>query len=82
MTTEINPNAKDAAAQNKNGKRKRALLILAAVVVFGGIGWLAWHLLVGRWHQDTDDAYVQGNVVAITPQTAGTVVSIGAVDGM
>ena len=82
MTTEINPNAKDAAAQNKNGKRKRALLILAAVVVVGGIGWLAWHLLVGRWHQDTDDAYVQGNVVAITPQTAGTVVSIGADDGM
>ena len=82
MTTEINPNARDAAAQNKNGKRKRALLILAAVVVVGGIGWLAWHLLVGRWHQDTDDAYVQGNVVAITPQTAGTVVSIGAEDGM
>ena len=82
MTTEINPNAKDAAAQNKNGKRKRALLILAAVVVFGGMGWLAWHLLVGRWHQDTDDAYVQGNVVAITPQAAGTVVSIGAEDGM
>jgi membrane fusion protein (multidrug efflux system) len=82
MTTEINPNAKDAAAQNKNGKRKRALLILAIVVIVAGIGWLAWHLLVGRWHQDTDDAYVQGNVVAITPQTAGTVVSIGAEDGM
>ena len=82
MTTEINPNAKDAAAQNKNGKRKRALLILAAVVVIGGVAWLAWHLLVGRWHQDTDDAYVQGNVVAITPQAAGTVVSIGAEDGM
>jgi membrane fusion protein (multidrug efflux system) len=82
MTTEINPNAKDAAAQTRNGKRKRALLIVAAVVVVGGIAWLAWHLLVGRWHEDTDDAYVQGNVVAITPQTAGTVVSIGADDGM
>jgi membrane fusion protein, multidrug efflux system len=82
MTTEINPNAKDAATQARNGKRKRALLILAAVVVVGGIAWLAWHLLVGRWHEDTDDAYVQGNVVAITPQTAGTVVSIGADDGM
>ncbi|HSR64888.1 MAG TPA: efflux RND transporter periplasmic adaptor subunit [Xanthomonadaceae bacterium] len=46
------------------------------------MAWLAWHLLVGRWHEDTDDAYVQGNVVAITPQTAGTVVSIGADDGM
>ena len=82
MTTEINPNAKDAAAQTRNGKRKRALLIVAAAVVVGGMAWLAWHLLVGRWHEDTDDAYVQGNVVAITPQAAGTVVSIGAEDGM
>jgi membrane fusion protein (multidrug efflux system) len=80
MTTE-NPHAA-APAPQKNGKRKRALLILAVVVVVGGIGWLLWHLLVGRWHEDTDDAYVQGNVVAITPQTVGTVISIAADDGM
>lgn len=81
MTTELNPNATAAPAQ-KNGKRRRALLLLAAVVAVAGIAWLAYHLLVGRWHEDTDDAYVQGNVVAITPQAAGTVVSIGADDGM
>ena len=81
MTTEINPNAA-AAAQPPKSKRKKALTILAAVVVVGGVAWTLWHLLVGRWHEDTDDAYVQGNVVAITPQTAGTVVSIGADDGM
>ncbi|HSR66034.1 MAG TPA: EmrA/EmrK family multidrug efflux transporter periplasmic adaptor subunit, partial [Xanthomonadaceae bacterium] len=75
MTTEFNPNAAAPTAQ-KNGKRKRALLILAVVVVVGGVGWLLYHLLVGRWHQDTDDAYVQGNVVSITPQATGTVVSI------
>jgi len=80
MTTEFNPAA--APAPQKNGKRKRALLILAVVVVVAGIGWLLWHLLVGRWHEDTDDAYVQGNVVAITPQIVGTVTSIGADDGM
>ena len=80
MTTEFNPAA--APAPQKNGKRKRALLILAVVVVVAGFGWLLWHLLVGRWHEDTDDAYVQGNVVAITPQIVGTVTSIGADDGM
>jgi membrane fusion protein (multidrug efflux system) len=31
---------------------------------------------------DTDDAYVQGNMVAITPQVGGTVVAIHAEDGM
>ena len=80
MTTAINPNA--AAPAAKNGKRKRALMILALVVVVAGIAWALWYLLVSRWHEDTDDAYVQGNVVAITPQTQGTVVSIGADDGM
>jgi membrane fusion protein (multidrug efflux system) len=81
MTTELNPNVA-APAPQKTSKRKRALLILAVVVVVGGIGWLLWHLFVGRWHEDTDDAYVQGNVVSITPQTVGTVISIGADDGM
>jgi membrane fusion protein (multidrug efflux system) len=81
MTTEFNPTAAAPATQ-KSSKRKRALLILAVVVVVAGIGWLLWQLLVGRWHEDTDDAYVQGNVVSITPQTIGTVTSIGADDGM
>jgi membrane fusion protein (multidrug efflux system) len=81
MTTELNPNAA-AAAPQKNGKRKRALLIVVAIVVVALVAWLLWYLLVARWHQDTDDAYVQGNVVSVTAQTAGTVVSIGADDGM
>lgn len=80
MTTEINPNA--AVAPPPKSRRKRALSILAVVVVIAGIAWALWYLLVARWHESTDDAYVQGNVVAITPQAAGTVVSIGADDGM
>ncbi|VXB74166.1 multidrug efflux system [Luteimonas sp. 9C] len=74
--------AATTAAPQKNGKRRRALLILAAVAIIAGIGWAAWYLLVARWHQDTDDAYVQGNVVSIVPQTMGTVVSIDADEGM
>lgn len=84
MTSKINPAAETApapAAQG-NGKRRRALLILATVVVIGAIVWLAWYLLVARWHQETDDAYVQGNIVAVVPQTAGTVTRIDADDGM
>ncbi|UHQ18597.1 efflux RND transporter periplasmic adaptor subunit [Lysobacter sp. KIS68-7] len=82
MTTAINPNAAPAPAPKAVNKRKRALTILALVVVVAAIAWTLWYLLVARWHESTDDAYVQGNVVAITPQTAGTVVSIGADDGM
>lgn len=84
MTSEINPQAATPAAPPapENGKRRRALLILAAIVALAGIAWLAYYLLVARWHQDTDDAYVQGNVVSIVPQTIGTVIAIDADDGM
>ncbi|ALN62374.1 hlyD secretion family protein [Lysobacter antibioticus] len=83
MTTEINPQAAAAAAAPpSNGKRRKALLILLSVVAIAAIAWGLYYMLVLRWHQDTDDAYVQGNVVSITPQTLGTVVSIGADDGM
>lgn len=83
MTSKINPEASTpAAAAPKNGKRRRALSIVAAVVIIGGIAWLAYYFLYARWHQDTDDAYVQGNVVSIVPQTSGTVISIDADDGM
>jgi membrane fusion protein (multidrug efflux system) len=83
MTTEINPNAQAGPAPVAgNGKRKRALLAVAAIVVLGLLAWLLWYVFVGRWHVDTDDAYVQGNVVEITPQAGGTVVAINADDGM
>jgi membrane fusion protein (multidrug efflux system) len=81
MTTELNPNAAEPA-KRRPSKRRRALFILVAVVIAAGIGWGLWYFLVGRWHEGTDDAYVQGNVVSITSQVAGTVVSIGADDGM
>src|ERR1700724_4708031 len=48
---------------------------LAIAVVYG-----AYWAQVLRYHQTTDDAYVGGNVVQITPQISGTVVSIGADD--
>ncbi len=83
MTTEINPNIDATAPQKKKkSKRNRALLVVAAVVVVALVAWLLWYLLVARWHESTDDAYVQGNMVSITPQTGGTVVAINAEDGM
>jgi membrane fusion protein (multidrug efflux system) len=58
------------------------LWIVAAIVLIAGSGWLAYYLLVARWHQQTDDAYAQGNIVNITPQTPGTVIAISVDAGM
>ena len=48
---------------------------LTLAVLYG-----AYWAQVLRYHQSTDDAYVGGNVVQITPQISGTVVAIGADD--
>jgi membrane fusion protein (multidrug efflux system) len=63
-----------------NPKRKNALTAVAAAVVVAGIAYGAYWALVLNHFESTDNAYVQGNVVQLTPQLGGTVVSINADD--
>ena len=63
-----------------NSTRRKALTILAAVVVIGGAAWGGYEWLVASHYESTDNAYVQGNVVQITPQVGGTVMAIMADD--
>ncbi|MFP0195672.1 efflux RND transporter periplasmic adaptor subunit [Pseudomonas sp. PHC1] len=82
MATAENTQAQDNAQDTGNPrKRKMMLLVLAVVVALAGAGVWAYHEFIGRWSESTDDAYVNGNVVEITPLVTGTVVSIGADDG-
>jgi membrane fusion protein (multidrug efflux system) len=75
------PKAADSAPKSNPRKRKFLLLGLAVVVVLCGVGVWGWYEVYGRWNESTDDAYVNGNVVEITPLLTGTVISIGADDG-
>ena len=68
-----------APAANPQGRRKGLTLVAAAVAV-AAVAWGGWHWMVARNYQTTDNAYVAGNVVQITPQLGGTVISIGADD--
>ncbi|RZJ24885.1 MAG: HlyD family efflux transporter periplasmic adaptor subunit [Haliea sp.] len=63
-----------------NNPRKKALTALAAVVVVAGLGWAAYEFLVASHYESTDNAYVQGNVIQITPQIGGTVIGVMADD--
>lgn len=74
-----NPNASPAPAP-ANPKRKTLMLSAAAVIVLCAIGYGAYWAIVARHFEDTDDAYVQGNLVQITPQIASTVSGINADD--
>jgi membrane fusion protein, multidrug efflux system len=62
-------------------RRRRALLVLL-VVLFAAAGgaWAFWWQSVGRFYESTENAYVAGNVVEVTPQVAGSVIAIGADD--
>jgi membrane fusion protein (multidrug efflux system) len=56
------------------------MIIISTVFFVLGVGLgLNW-FLNSRFYEETDNAYVQGNVVQITPQIAGTVVKIYADD--
>lgn len=84
MTDNNTPKAAQApspasSSANPAGRRK-GLTVVAAAVVVGAIVWGGWHWMVARNYQTTDNAYVAGNVVQITPQVGGTVISIGADD--
>jgi membrane fusion protein (multidrug efflux system) len=73
--------AKQPAAANP--ARRTRVLWLAGVIgafVLVGAAYGAYWMTVLRYRQSTDDAYVSGNVVQITPQISGTVVSISADD--
>ena len=68
------------ARAGRNPARKRVLIALSGVVVLAGLGWAAYEWLVASHYESTDNAYVQGNVIQITPQIGGTVVAILADD--
>jgi len=63
-----------------NPARRKALGAVAAAVALGAIGYGAYWALVLNHFESTDNAYVQGNVVQLTPQVGGTVVAINADD--
>jgi len=75
-----NGNAAGATNGNGNGKRKRQLLLLTLVLVIVAIGLFLYWFLHARFFEETDDAYVGGNVVQISAQVGGTVTAIKADD--
>ena len=71
------------SAENGNGKaarRRRLMLSAIAVFVIAGAVYGGYQYWDALHYAYTDDAYVQGNLVQVTPQVGGTVVAIDADD--
>jgi membrane fusion protein (multidrug efflux system) len=63
-----------------NPSRRRLSLTIGGLVLVALLGHAGYRLLGFRGTVTTDNAYVQGNVIQITPQVAGTVLEVRADD--
>lgn len=81
MTTQTaTPAAPEQSAANLSTRRNRLVLMLSIAVAVSAVAYGSYWFTTARFLEGTDDAYVAGNVVQLTPQTAGTIVSISADD--
>jgi len=86
-TTKTAPAAEQASTQAtldakpaRRNIRKRMLVLLGLTTAFAAAGYGAYYYTVARFHEETDDAYVNGNLIQLTPQVSGTVVAVHADD--
>jgi membrane fusion protein (multidrug efflux system) len=68
------------AAANGNGKRRSLLIGVTIALIIVLIAYGIWWFIYARHYEGTDDAYVGGNVVQVTPQVGGTVLAINTDD--
>lgn len=57
-------------------KKYRAVWIATAIFLVAAVlFWFYW-LGIGRFHETTDDAYINGNMIMVTPQISGIITTI------
>jgi membrane fusion protein, multidrug efflux system len=64
------------ASTNNNSGRQRGFLILGVVIVIAALAYGAYWFFDARFYESTDDAYVSGNIVAVTSRENGTVMAL------
>ncbi|AKM47050.1 multidrug efflux MFS transporter periplasmic adaptor subunit EmrA [Edwardsiella anguillarum] len=63
-------------APNKKKQRKTWMLGMTGVFILIAAAYLVYWFIVLRHHQETDDAYVTGNLVQINAQVSGSVTRV------
>jgi membrane fusion protein (multidrug efflux system) len=79
MTTTTDTNAAPAAQNGKNGgKRKLVLLAITLLFIAAGIAYALYYHFVLALREETDNAYVGGNLVVLSSQVTGNIEEIRA----
>jgi membrane fusion protein (multidrug efflux system) len=76
----MNVTTEPAEAAPTPARRRRILILIALIFIGLGALWAAYWILVLSKREQTDDAYVNGNKVVISPQISGTVIAVLADD--
>lgn len=69
------PAAKKTSPAKKR-KIKIILIIAGVLVLVAGAALLVYHELVGKYFQETDDAYLQADAVTVSPKVGGYVTQV------
>jgi membrane fusion protein (multidrug efflux system) len=77
MNAEASLNSVETGSQPSRHRRRAITFITLGIVVIA-VATLAYYFMVARYYESTDDAYVNGNVVQVTPQVVGTVIAVNA----
>lgn len=67
--------------EEKKAKKKRVLVIILALVILIIVLYVAYEQLYGKYFISTDNAYVRGNIISITPQISGSVKNVSFESG-
>src|SRR3546814_5039414 len=72
-----------ADAPVKARRFSRKTLLLGAVILLAGLGGVKYgydYWTVGRFIEETDDAYVGGNITVIAPQVEGLITAVAVTE--
>lgn len=64
----------------RNNKRSKALWWFTAALIVVGLAWACYWFFYLRYHESTDDAYANGNMVSINSAVPGSVIAFFADD--
>jgi len=78
MNTDAQTPPAVAVAPAPSPRSRLGQWLAIAAVAIAVIGAALWWMLVGQYRETTEDAYVSGNVVAVTAQVSGVVTAIRA----
>jgi membrane fusion protein, multidrug efflux system len=70
----------DSSVKNPRRSRRVGFIALGAVVLIGALAYGGYWFFDARFYGSTDDAYVNGDVVQITTEVPGTVLSVNVDD--